>query len=133
MGKKLFCISLALLLVNVICLRTTRATPKDGNNEQFVERVKEQIRNLGTGPDALIEVKLRDNTKLKGYVSEAGNESFVIVDTKTHNAETISYPQVKKVKGHNLSSGAKIAIGVGIGIGILAVLIVIFKPHIDAY
>ena len=133
MSKKLFCISLVLLLVNVTSVRTTHATPKDGTDEQFVSRVKEKIRTLGTGPDALIEVKLRDNTRLKGYVSEAGNESFVIVDSNTHDAETIPYPQVKKVKGHNLSSGAKIAIGAGIAVGILAVLIVILKPHIDGY
>jgi hypothetical protein len=38
--------------------------------------VKEGIHKLGTGLDARIEVKLRDKTKLKGYVSEAGEDKL---------------------------------------------------------
>jgi hypothetical protein len=45
-------------------------------------------------------------------------------------AKAVPYGQVKNVKGNNLSTGAKVAIGVGIG---LVVLILIFKDHIDAY
>jgi len=37
------------------------------------------------------------------------------------------------VKGHNLSTGAKIAIGIGIAVGVLAILIVAFKDRIVAY
>jgi hypothetical protein len=36
----------------------------------FVTKVKSDIAKLGIGPAARVEVKLRDNTKLKGYVSE---------------------------------------------------------------
>ena len=35
---------------------------------------------------------------------------------KTGGATEVPYPQVKSVKGNNLSTGAKIAIGVGIAI-----------------
>ena len=50
---------------------------------RFAEKVKAGIGKLGTGTDARIEVKLRDKTKLKGYVSESVEDSFVIVDEKT--------------------------------------------------
>ena len=33
----------------------------------------------GTGPQARVELKLRDKPKLKGYISEAGAESFTVV------------------------------------------------------
>ena len=93
---------------------------------RFAEKVKAGIGKLGTGTDARIEVKLRDKTKLKGYISEAGEDSFVVVDEKTGAASTVAYSQVKQVKGNNLSTAAKIAIGVGvILIPIVVVLIIL--------
>ena len=133
MSKKLLCLTVVFLLVNVAGVHTIHAASKEEKEARFVEKVRENILKLGTGPNASIEVKLRDNTKVKGYVSEAGDESFVIVNAKTSIPETIPYPQVKQVKGHNLSSGARIAIGVGIAVGILTVLILVFKDHIMAY
>jgi len=81
---------------------------------RFAAKVKTAIARLGTGPAARVEVKLRDKTKLKGYVSEVSDGHFVVVDDKTGAATQVPYPQVKKVKGNNLSTGAKIAIGVGV-------------------
>ncbi len=34
----------------------------------------------------------------------------------------MAYPQVKKVKGNNLSTGAKIAIGLGIAIAVVIII-----------
>jgi hypothetical protein len=48
------------------------------------------------------------------------------VDDKTGSAETVTYPQVKQVKGNNLATGWKICIGVGIFIGVLLLI----APHI---
>jgi hypothetical protein len=75
------------------------------------------------------EVKLRDKTKLKGYVSEAGQDSFVIVNEKTSATSTVSYEQVKQVKGNNLSTAAEIALGVGIIL--LPIAIVVFLVSQD--
>ena len=85
----------------------------------FAAKVKTEIAGLGTGPAARVEVKLRDKTKLKGYVSEATDTHFAVVDDKTRAATQVPYPQVKTVKGNNLSKGAKIAIAVGVGFALL--------------
>ena len=86
------------------------------------EKVRTQLARLGTGKDALIRVELRDKTKLEGYVSEAGAESFVVTD-RTGKATTVAYPQVRKAQGNNLSTGAKIAIGAGIAAAIVLIVI----------
>jgi hypothetical protein len=85
---------------------------------KFAAKVKLAIAKLGTGAEARMEVTLRDKTKLKGYVSEISDEHFAIVDDKTGTATQVTYPQVKKVKGNNLSTGAKIAIAIGVIIAI---------------
>ena len=101
-------------LLSVAGLTLAYAGSKEEKATRFAEKVKEGISKLGTGAEARIEVKLRDKTKLKGYVSEAGEDSFVIVDERTGATSTVTYPQVKQVKGNNLSTAAEIALGVGV-------------------
>ncbi|HXG65131.1 MAG TPA: hypothetical protein VNO70_08480 [Blastocatellia bacterium] len=80
---------------------------------------------LGIGQDARIEIKLRDKTKLAGYISETGEEHFTITDDKTGVATVVAYHQVKQVKGNNLSTGAKIAIGAAIVL--FAIYLILFN------
>jgi hypothetical protein len=120
---------LVVLLTSIVCPSRVLAGDKPEKEAQFAQKVKSEIARLGTGPDARVEVKLRDKTKLKGYISELGNESFAVVEDRTGSATTVTYPQVKQVKGNNLSTGAKILIGVGIGFGIV-LLLALLAPHI---
>lgn len=111
----------------VLLLQTAFAVPAAAKSteEKALRRaaaVKAGIAKLGTGESALVEVKLRDKTKLKGYVREAGEDSFVLVNAKTGVATALPYPQVGQVRGHNLSTGAKIAIGLGITAAVLLFL-----------
>jgi preprotein translocase subunit SecF len=112
--KKVLSLVLVAFLLSVAGVRPAYAASKEEKETRFAEKVKEGIRKLGTGADARIEVKLRDKTELKGYVSAAGEDSFVVVDEKTSATSTVTYSQVKQVKGNNLSTAAKIAIGVGV-------------------
>jgi hypothetical protein len=98
------------------------AGTKAEKDARRAEKVRTQLAKLGTGKDALVRVELRDKTKLEGYVSEVGAESFVLTD-KTGKASTIAYPQVKKAQGNNLSTGAKIAIGAGVAAAIVLLVI----------
>lgn len=114
MLKQVVCFVIVGFLLNVNGVSDVHAGSKEEKETRFAEKVKEGIHKLGTGAEARIEVKLRDKTKLKGYVGEAGEDSFVIVDEKTHATSTVTYSQVKQVKGNNVSTTAKIAIGVGV-------------------
>jgi hypothetical protein len=114
MFKKVLSLALVGLLLNVTGVSFAYAGSKAEKETRFAEKVKEGIGKLGTGAEARVEVKLRDKTKLKGYVSEAGADRFVLVNEKTGATATVAYSQVKQVKGNNLSKGAEIALGVGV-------------------
>ena len=114
MLKKVLSVMLVGFLFSAAGVRLAYAGPREEKETRYAEKVKAGIEKLGTGEAARIEVKLRDKTKLKGYVSEAGPDSFVIVDQKTKATSTVSYSQVQRVKGNNLSTAAEIAIGVGV-------------------
>jgi hypothetical protein len=122
MLKKFLSLALVGLLINMVSVSPVYARSKEEKQARFAEQVKGGVLKLGTGTDARVEVKLHDKTKLKGYISEAGENSFIVVDAKMGVATTVAYTQVKQVKGNNLSTGGRIAISVAIAIGILLVV-----------
>lgn len=99
------------------------ALTKAEKEAQHATKVKTEIAKLGTGQAARISLKLRDKTKLSGYVAAAGAESFVVADLSTGATTTVPYPNVVQVRGNNLSTGVKIAIWAGV---IVAVVIVLY-------
>jgi hypothetical protein len=121
MLKKICSVVLAALLIQSVAVP---AFAKSGAEKEArrAEKVRTQLAKLGTGKDARVRLELRDKTKLKGYISEAGAESFAVTDS-AGKATTVAYPQVKRAQGNNLSTGAKIAIGVGIGAAIVLVIL----------
>ena len=126
MFKKVLSLALVGFLLGVAGLTPAYAGWKEEEKAtRFAEKVKVGISKLGTGAEARIEVKLRNKTKLKGYVSEAGEDSFVIVDEKTGATSTVTYTQVQQVKGNNLSTAAEIAIGVGVILLPIAIVVLL--------
>ncbi|MBA3440463.1 MAG: hypothetical protein H0T92_11395 [Pyrinomonadaceae bacterium] len=119
MLKKYLSLTLVVLVAHMICAAPAIAKSKAEKEIEFAGKVKAGIAKIGTGPEARVKLKLRDKTKLEGYISEAGENSFVVTDAKTGVATTVAYPQVKTVKGNNLSKGAWITIGVIAGIGVV--------------
>jgi hypothetical protein len=114
MLKKILCLILAAMLINLTTVNFAYADSKAEKEAKFVEKVKTNIIKLGTGIDAKVRIKLKDGTKLRGFVSQINNNNFVVVDEKTGRATEVPYPNAKQVKGNNLSTGVTIAIGVAI-------------------
>ena len=130
MLKKVLCLMLISSIMIVTGGKTALAAGVNAKEAALTEKVKAAIAKLGTGPSAQVEIKLRDKSKLRGYIKEANEERFVLVSAATGDTTEVAYPQVKQVKGNNLSTGAKVAIGAGIAI---VILILVFKDHIVAY
>lgn len=122
MTKKILSLALSMLLVNLISVGRVNAGSREESRARLVEKVRAAVARLGTGTQAHVEVKLLDKSKVKGYISEAGENHFVVVDAGTGVATTVPYPQVAQVKGHNLSTGAKVAITVGLFVFLLIML-----------
>lgn len=129
MFKKLLSFVLVGLVMQVGFTQSVAANPNPEKEAQLAERVKAGIARLGVGEGARVQVKLRDKRKLKGYVSEANAESFTVVDAKTGAATQVAYPQVKTVKGNNLSEGEKALIFLGVVAAAIIVSVVVFAGN----
>lgn len=120
--KPIVHILVSALLMSLFAVSSVLAKTKEEKAAELAAKVKREITKLGTGQDAQISVKLRDKTKLSGYISKIGEESFFVTEAKTGTATEVAYPNVTQVKGNNLNTGAIIAISVGAAIGIFLLI-----------
>ena len=106
----------ASLLFPLFAAPSAFAKTKEEKEAALAAKVKAGVAKLGAGKDAAISVKLRNKTKLKGYISRIEEEAFVIADAKTGAETRVAYGDVTQAKGNNLSTGAIIAITAGIAV-----------------
>ena len=123
MSRKLVSLLLVALVINLAGVRLAYAESKEEKQARFAEKIKANVLKLGIGESTRVKVKLRDQAKLEGYISDAGAETFSVTNRKTGVATTVAYPQVKSIWGNNLSTGAKIAIGVGIAAAVIFIIL----------
>lgn len=121
---KRFSITACFLLLNIALVSSSFGAGNPEKDAKLVEKVKANIAKLGTGPDAKVQIKLKDGTKIKGYVTEVNESHFRVMDSKTGQDVPVLYPTVKQVKGNNLSTGAFVAIAVGV-----AILFIVFAAY----
>ena len=120
-----------LLTLSTIGQHTASASSKPDKDAQFARRVKAAILQLGTGQSSQVNVKLRDKTRLTGYVSEIGDNSFVVTDLKTAELTTVAYPDVVQVKGNNLSTRTKWIITAAVVAGVAITLYIVRGAFCD--
>ena len=82
MLKKILSMTIAIFVVNLAMIPFVFASDNAEKEAKFAEKVKAEISKIGSGSDAKVRVKLKDGTKLEGYVSEIKADSFTVVDKK---------------------------------------------------
>jgi hypothetical protein len=117
--SSLLLILLSLHTVSGQCFAESRAEKE----ARHIEKIRQGILKLGVGESARLVIKLRDKTKVAGFIREAGEGSFVVTDIKTGKSTEVAYADVTQVKGQNLSTGAKVIIGVGIALAVLFIIL----------
>jgi len=98
------------------------------SEQQATEKIRTKVIKMGVGVNVRVEVKLKDNTQFKGYISDANQDSFTVVESKTGSSKTISYFDASAVKkaGSGLSTKNLIILG-AVAVG-AAVTWVVVKP-----
>jgi hypothetical protein len=122
--KNLSLFLIGSLLLSLLAAPPALAKTKEEKAAALAAKVKAGVAKLGAGKDAKISVKLRNKTKLKGFISAIEDEAFVIADAKTGDETRVAYGDVTQAKGNNLSTGAIIIIAAGAAIG--ATLLIIY-------
>jgi regulatory protein YycI of two-component signal transduction system YycFG len=104
MLKKAISMLVTVLLLN-LALAPAAFAKTEGNSKEvkFIEKLRANLQNQGVGVNSKINLKLKDGTKINGYVSEIKADEFVVVNENTGQNNNVPYPQVKQAKGNNWS------------------------------
>lgn len=126
MLKKYLTFTLVCLLLITANASLISAQTQTSKEASAVAAIKETVAKRGTGENKRVQVKKHDGTKLKGYISQADEDSFTLTDSKTKQSTEIAYSDVAKIKNRS-SKGDKIAlIAVGSAAAVVAVVIIGF-------
>jgi predicted regulator of Ras-like GTPase activity (Roadblock/LC7/MglB family) len=122
MIKKWLSFALTCLLLIAVNSSLISAQAKTENDASSIAKIKAVVAERGTGENKRVEVKMLDGTKRKGYISQAGEDSFTLTDSETKQADLIAYRDVAKVK-NRASKGDKIALGIVAGAGVVGAIV----------
>jgi len=92
------------------------------------EKARTQVQTLSSNRDKKVEVKLRDKTTYKGYITAIEPDSFTLADAKNSNPQKFLYAEVEDVKkvGGGLSTKSWLIIG-GVAAGTITTWLIV-KP-----
>jgi len=124
MIKKYLSFALCCLLLVTANSSLISAQTKTDNDASSVAKIKATVIKRGTGEKKRVTVKMLDGMKLKGYISQSGEDTFTLTDSKTKQSNSIAYRDVAEVK-NRLTKGDKIALGIVIGAAATAAVVVI--------
>jgi hypothetical protein len=93
--KALATVVMEMILVSVSGFPSVLAQTE---KNQAAEKALATVQKLGLGRDARVEVRLRDNTKLKGYISASDDDSFTVTNLKTGATQDVAYSETLDVK-----------------------------------
>ena len=92
------------------------------------EASKARARVESWGNNTRVEVKLRDTTKVKGYITATTPDSFTVSDQKTGVTNTVAYADVVEVKKASGGISTKTWLIIGGAAAAAVVTWIIVKP-----
>jgi len=95
-----------------------------------IERVRGKVQVLSTSRDTQVEVKFRDKTKIKGYITSVEPVCFTLRDPKSGASQSIAYSEVDSVSkaDEGVSTKTWLIIG-GIAAGAVTTWLIV-KPAV---
>ena len=122
-------VALALsLIITAVSLALPQHAIAQSNTE--IEKVRAKVQILSTSKDSQVEVKFRDKTKVKGYITAVEPVSFTLRDPKGGKSQSIGYSEVDSVSkaSGGVSTTTWLIIG-GVAAGAITTFLIV-KPAI---
>lgn len=113
MTERTLSIPIAILVVNLSCAPGLCGVAQGQTKSTRADRVKAAVAGLGTGFATQVEVDLGHHHIMKGYINEAKENDFVVIDPIKHVTLSVPYSQVRALRGHNVETSAKASVDWG--------------------
>ena len=122
-------LSIALSAILTAMSFALPATATAQTNTQ-VEKIRAKVQVLAASKDLQVQVKFRDQTKLKGYIHSVDPISFSLRDPKDGTSQSITYSEVESVSkaGGGISTKTWLIVG-GVAAGAVTTWLIV-KPAV---
>lgn len=106
------------------------ATAQTAQSSPEIEKIRAKVQVLATGKDSLVQVKFRDQTKVKGHIAAVEPVSFTLKDPKDGTSQSIAYAEVDSVSkaGGGISARTWLIVG-GVAAGAVTTWLIV-KPAV---
>lgn len=93
-----------------------------------VEKNRVKVQTLSADRNQQVEIKFRDKTKVKGYISSVQPVSFTLRDPKTGTTQAIAYSEIEDIRKSSggVSTKTWLIIG-GVAAGVITTWLIV-KP-----
>lgn len=127
MTKKYAAIALSLIITAMNLALPSQATAQSNTD---IEKVRARVQILSASRDSQVEVRFRDKTKVKGYITSVDPVSFNLRDSKAGTSQSIAYSEVDSVSkaGGGVSTKTWLIMG-GIAAGAVTTWLIV-KPAV---
>ena len=122
MFKNLLSVVLGVLLLGMTTPVPASAQSPTEREPQQADIIKAKVTRLGMGRQARVEVKLKDNTRLKGYIGQITEDGFALVDPRHGTVTPVPYAQVQQIKNTNRSGWYALLLVPAVVGGLMAVV-----------
>jgi hypothetical protein len=124
LSKKYAALALSLIITTLNLALPSRATAQSNSD---IEGVRARVQILSASKDSQVEVRFRDKTRVKGYITSVEPVSFILKDSKAGASQSIAYSEVDSVsKAGGVSTKTWLIIG-GIAAGAVTTWLIV-KP-----
>jgi len=125
--KKHVAVVLSVIITTLSLALPPQATAQSNTD---IEKIRAKVRTLSASSNTQVEVKFRDKTKVKGYITSAEPVSFTLRDAKDGTSQSIAYSEVDSVSkaGGGVSTKTWLIIG-GVAAGAVTTWLVV-KPAV---
>ena len=95
-----------------------------------IDKIRAKVQILAASKDSQVQVKFRDQTKLKGYIDSVEPVSFKLRDPKDGTSQSIAYSEVESVSkaGGGISTKTWLILG-GVAAGAVTTFLIV-KPAV---
>ena len=127
MTKKNLAIALSLILTALSFGFPATATAQSTTE---IQKIRAKVQTLAAGKDSQVQVKFRDQTKLKGYIDSVEPVTFTLRDPKGGTSQSIAYSEVESVSkaGDGISTKTWLIVG-GVAAGAVTTWLLV-KPAV---
>ena len=95
-----------------------------------IDKIRAKVQTLAASKDSQVQVKFRDQTKLKGYIDSVEPISFTLRDPKDGKSQSIAYSEVESISkaGGGVSTKTWLILG-GVAAGAVTTWLIV-KPAV---